>query len=162
MSDLANGDLSLIKCLLESPRASYAELARSTGMSETTAKRRVEALIESRVITPAMIPDVRKLGFDTRAILGVKVDLAHINDAAEAISRMPQVTSIHTTLGRYDMIATIASRSLDDLSRTVTEQIALLPGIRDVETFVSTRSVKILRQWRFPADLDIQFDLEEE
>jgi DNA-binding Lrp family transcriptional regulator len=147
-------DLRLVRQLLESPRASYADLARGTGVSETTARRRVEALIEARIISPAMIPDVRRLGFTTMAIVGIKVELGLIEQAAEAISNLPQVTSIHMTLGRYDLMATLADRSLENLSSTIIDQIAQLPGIRDVETFVSTRALKILHNWRLPPEPD--------
>lgn len=147
-------DLRLVRHLLESPRASYADLARSIGVSETTARRRVEALIEAKIISPAMIPDVRRLGFTTMAIVGIKVELGLIEQAAEAISSLPQVTSIHMTLGRYDLMATLADRSLENLSNTIIDQIAQLPGIRDVETFVSTRALKILHNWRLPPEIE--------
>jgi DNA-binding Lrp family transcriptional regulator len=87
------------------------------------------------------------------ALIGVKVDLEHLDAAADVIAAMPQVTSIHTTLGRYDMIATVACKNLEHLNETITRDIGRLPGIRDVETFLSTRSVKILRQWQLPLDL---------
>jgi DNA-binding Lrp family transcriptional regulator len=150
MQGIDTVDLRLVRHLLESPRASYAELARHTGVSETTARRRVEALIEARIISPAMIPDVRRLGFTTMAIVGIKVEPRAIEEAAAAISSLPQVTSIHMTLGRYDLMATLADRGLEALSRTILERIAQLPGVRDVETFISTRALKILHNWRPP------------
>jgi len=148
-------DLRLVRYLLESPRASYADLARNTGVSETTARRRVEALIEAKIVSPAMIPDVRRLGFTTLAIIGIKVDPGAIGQTAEAIANLPQVTSIHMTLGRYDLMATLADRSLEHLSRTILDRIAQLPGVRDVETFVSTRALKILHNWRLPAEPEL-------
>lgn len=150
MDGVSATDLRLIAHLLDSPRASYADLARHTGVSETTAKRRVEALIENGVISPAMIPDVRRLGFETMALVGVKVDLKLIAETAEAISELPQVTSIHMTLGRYDLMATLADRTVGDLATLITDRIAALPGVRDIETFMSVRSVKILHNWRLP------------
>jgi DNA-binding Lrp family transcriptional regulator len=150
MLGVSADDLDLVRCLLENPRASYADLARQTGVSETTAKRRVDALIEDRVIKPAMIPDVRRLGFETMAIIGLKADLNRLAEAARTISEMPQVTSIHMTLGRYDLIATIADRNLDSLTETITKKIAAVEGIREVETFLSTRALKILHNWRLP------------
>jgi Lrp/AsnC family transcriptional regulator, regulator for asnA, asnC and gidA len=150
MDGVSSTDLDLVRCLLESPRASYAELARQTGVSETTAKRRVEALIEDGVIKPALIPDVRRLGFQTMAIVGVKVDLNQLDEVARAISELPQVTSIHMTLGRYDVMATIAERSLEQLTETIAQELASVTGVREVETFVSTRALKILHNWRLP------------
>jgi Lrp/AsnC family transcriptional regulator for asnA, asnC and gidA len=145
-------DRRLIRCLLDSPRASYADLARSTGIGETTARRRVEALISSGIITPAVIPDVRRLGFRALALVGVNVDLNHLYEVAETIRDFEEVTSLHLTMGRYDLMMTITAPNLEDLTRFLVEKVAPLPGIRDTESHVSSRALKLLRDWRLPAE----------
>jgi Lrp/AsnC family transcriptional regulator, regulator for asnA, asnC and gidA len=150
MRQVDHVDIKIVRFMTENPRASYAEVARAIGVSQTTARRRIDALIEDRVITPAVIPDVRRLGFEVLALVGIKVDLAHLNETAEKIRQMQSVTSLHMTMGRYELIATIAEPSLDDLRKFMVERIAPLPGIRDTETFVSSRALKILRDWRLP------------
>ncbi len=152
-------DRRLIRCMLDNPRASYAELARATGVGETTARRRVEALIAMKVITPAVIPDVRQLGFSAMAIVGINVDLNHLYEVAETIRGFKEVTSLHLTMGRYDLMATVAEASLEDLTRFLVEKIAPLPGIRDTEPFVSTRALKILRDWRLPPEHEIDLEV---
>ena len=47
MASVDATDFRLIRCLQENPRASYATIARITGLSETTVRRRVDALIQS-------------------------------------------------------------------------------------------------------------------
>ncbi len=158
-SEIDEVDRRLIRCMLDNPRASYAELARATGVAETTARRRVEALIAQKVITPAVIPDVRQLGFSAMAIVGINVDLNYLYEAAETIRGFKEVTSLHLTMGRYDLMATVAEASLEDLSRFLVEKVAPLPGIRDTESFVSTRALKILRDWRLPPDDNLGFDI---
>jgi Lrp/AsnC family transcriptional regulator, regulator for asnA, asnC and gidA len=153
MREVDNIDLLLVRKLLDDPRASYAELSRVAGIAESTAKRRVTALIDSKVITPAVIPDVRKLGFQTLTIVGLKVDLNYIQETAEIIRDLPEVTSLHMTMGRFDLHATVAARDLDSMRTFLIEKIAPLPGIRDIESFVSTRGLKILRDWRLPPEV---------
>jgi Lrp/AsnC family transcriptional regulator, regulator for asnA, asnC and gidA len=153
MREVDNIDLLLVRKLLDDPRASYAELSRVAGIAESTAKRRATALIESKVITPAVIPDVRKLGFQTLTIVGLKVDLKYIQETAEIIRDLPEVTSLHMTMGRFDLHATVAARDLDSMRTFLIEKIAPLPGIRDIESFVSTRALKILRDWRLPPEV---------
>jgi Lrp/AsnC family transcriptional regulator, regulator for asnA, asnC and gidA len=152
MRDIDDVDLELVRNLLNSPRATYAELSRTTGVSETTVKRRVEALFDAGIITPAVIPDVRRLGFNAMALIGIKVDLLHLYEVAETIRDLPQVTSLHLTMGRYDIMVTVAVPTTSDLTTFLVEEIAPLPGIRDTESFVSTRALKLLRDWRLPED----------
>jgi Lrp/AsnC family transcriptional regulator, regulator for asnA, asnC and gidA len=150
--DIDDVDLELVRQLLSAPRATYAELSRATGVSETTVKRRVEALFDARIITPAVIPDVRRLGFEAMALIGLKVDLTHLYEVAETIRDLPQVTSLHLTMGRYDIMVTVAVPTTSDLTTFLVEKVAPLPGIRDTESFVSTRALKLLRDWRLPDD----------
>jgi DNA-binding Lrp family transcriptional regulator len=55
-SEVDEVDRRLIRCLLDSPRASYAELARATGVGETTA--RPVPIGSPRHLNPP-IPDLR-------------------------------------------------------------------------------------------------------
>ena len=143
-------DLRLIRCLQEDPRASYAEIARRAGTSETTARRRVEALIGSGVLTPAMLPDLYRLGFRTSAMVGLKVELQRLLAVAEAIRALPEVTMVALTTGRYDILFFVAQPTLDDLTRFMVERIAPIPGVRESETLVTPRILKVLGDWRVP------------
>lgn len=143
-------DLRLIRRLQETPRASYAELARAIGTSETTVRRRVDWLIDSQIITPAMIPNIRRLGYETVALVGLNVDLNHLYEVAERVREFSEVTMVHLTLGRYDLMIAIAQPTLDEVTHFLIENVAPLQGVRATETFVSSRSLKMLRDWRVP------------
>jgi DNA-binding Lrp family transcriptional regulator len=143
-------DLKLIRILQDHPRASYAELARLAGMNESTTRRRVEALFASGVITPAVIPNIRELGYEAVILIGIKVELKHLDAVAETLRSFPEVTMLLVTLGRYDIFIAVAFQSMNEIHDFVVHRIALLPGVKDTEAFVSTSSLKILRDWRIP------------
>lgn len=143
-------DLRLIRCLQEDPRAAYAKIARAVNVSETTVRRRVEGLLASRAITLAMLPDLYTLGYRASAMVGVTADLVRVMAIAEEIRSFPEVTMVALILGRYDILFFVAERSLDDLTRFMTEQIAPIAGIRSTETLVAPRVLKVLGDWRVP------------
>lgn len=145
-------DLLLIRILQDSPRASYAELARSIGIGETTAKRRLENLIRSGLITPAMIPDIYQLGYTTSAFVGLSVDLGQIEAIAEQLRDRPEVTMVAETTGRYDLMIFVAAQSLEKLTKYVRSCIARIEGVQNTETFIAPRVYKLLRDWRLPPD----------
>ena len=145
-------DLRLIRCLQEDPRAAYAKIARAVNVSETTVRRRVEALLAARTITLAMLPDLYALGYRASAMVGVKADLERVTAIADEIRRFPEVTMVALILGRYDILFFVAERSLDDLTRFMTERIAPIAGIRATETLVAPRVLKVLGDWRIPAN----------
>ncbi|CAN5646322.1 hypothetical protein BH24CHL1_BH24CHL1_15450 [soil metagenome] len=145
-------DLKLIRCLQENPRASYATMARATELSETTIRRRVEALINDGVITPAMMPDTLRLGYPVTAFVALKIDVTHRRAVASAIANLPSVTYVAETLGRYDVLLLVAEREVVGLTTFLEEQIAILPGVRDTEVMVIPRTHKSMRAWRVPLD----------
>jgi DNA-binding Lrp family transcriptional regulator len=146
-------DLKLIRILQEHPRASYAEIARLAEMNESTTRRRVEALFASGVITPAVIPNIRELGFDVVILLGIKVELSQIDSVAETLRSFPEITMLLVTLGRYDIFVAVAFRSVNEVHDFIVNRVALLPGVKDTEAFVSTSTLKILRDWRVPDEV---------
>ncbi len=145
-------ELRLIRLLQDSPRASYAQIARELGVSESTARRRVESLIESKIVTPAMILDISKLGYTTSAFIGLGVDLALMDAVAERLAGFPEVTLVAETTGRYDLIIFVVAPSLDGLTRFVRGHLASIEGVQDTETFVTPRVHKMLRDWRLPVE----------
>jgi Lrp/AsnC family transcriptional regulator for asnA, asnC and gidA len=145
---LDNLDCWLVRYLQDNPRATYATIARETDASESTIKRRVEALIERGVVTPAMLPDIFQLGYETSAFVGLSVDLSQLDVIAAELARLPETTMVAETMGRYDLIVFVAESSIQSLRHLVSGKIAAIPGIRETETFVTPALHKSVREWR--------------
>jgi Lrp/AsnC family transcriptional regulator, regulator for asnA, asnC and gidA len=142
----------LIRHLQDSPRASYAELARATGSSESTVKRRVESLLERGVIHPSMHADLEQLGIDVRAMIGFRVQLDKLTSVAKHLSQIPDVTFVALTAGRFDVIAFVAKRSLVELTRFMTDDVGSVDGVISSETLITTEVYKQFGDWRMPLD----------
>jgi Lrp/AsnC family transcriptional regulator for asnA, asnC and gidA len=128
-------DRWLVRYLQDHPRATYVTIARETDVSESTIKRRVEALIERGVVTPAMLPDIYQLGYETSAFVGLSVDLNHLDVIADELARLPET-------------AMVAESSIQSLRQLVSGKIAAIPGVRETETFVTPALHKLFRDWR--------------
>ncbi len=153
MAQLDRTDQLVIRCLQDNPRASYAEIARLTGISETTVRRRVDACMSSGMISAAIIPSVLQMGYHATAYVGLKLDLVRLDQIIESISILPEITVAVATLGRYDMILQIAQRTPEGLTDYIARNIAVIEGVRDVEVMMATKAVKMFRHWRVPLDL---------
>ena len=147
-ASLDTTDLALIYALQEDPRASYSDIARWVDVSQTTARRRIKALTDARVISFAVIPELEWLGYSTSAFIGIKADLTRLNEIAISLMDMPEVAFAATTMGRFDMILFSVQRSLSGLTSFLVETMAQMPGVRSTESIVTTRLIKTLRDWR--------------
>lgn len=54
----------------------------------------------------------------------------------EKIAKMPGVLKVEIIFGRYDIIAEVEVKDLDELSRLVTDKIKNIPNILSTETFI--------------------------
>jgi Lrp/AsnC family transcriptional regulator, regulator for asnA, asnC and gidA len=141
-------DARIITFMQTDPRASYATIGRAIGVSETTVKRRLEALLADKVISPAIIIDPRLLGYGATAILLLKVEPRHINDVAERLCTLPEVGYLALAVGHYDIMMYVIQRTVADMNEFITGRIAQLPGVTAVESVLTPRFLKVFAGWR--------------
>jgi Lrp/AsnC family transcriptional regulator for asnA, asnC and gidA len=152
-------DRAIIRLLQRNARISYAELSRATGIPESTVRRRMERLQQRGVIEFAMLADPSKLGYDLRAMVGLRVDLPKLQEIAETLREMNEVVFAAFLTGSFDIIAQIVVRSQDSLVEFL-QRIAGIPGVRSTETFVMPLIIKPVTSWVLPEMVEDQPDVE--
>lgn len=124
-----DADRSLIALLRDNARASTAELARRLGVSRTTVQSRLERLEKSGVIAGYSVklsPDYeRNL---VRAHILVTA-LPKLSASVEAVlRRIPEVRTLHSVSGNFDMIIIVEAPSVRDLNSLI-DRIGALEGV---------------------------------
>lgn len=134
-TSLDETDRALLASLRLNARESVAALARRLGLSRTTVQDRLRRLEENGTIAGY---DVR-LGTASRPGVRAMVMLA-IDPRLQAaiittIRTFPEVESLHTVAGKFDLLAEMACPSTEALDR-VLDRIADLDGVRQTESAV--------------------------
>jgi DNA-binding Lrp family transcriptional regulator len=57
----------------------------------------------------------------------------------EQIAKIPGVLKVEIIFGRYDIIAEIETKDLEELSRLVTDKIKGIPNVLSTETFICSQ-----------------------
>ncbi|MDP9368068.1 MAG: Lrp/AsnC family transcriptional regulator, partial [Chloroflexota bacterium] len=117
-------DRRIIRLLQRNARASYAELSRETGIPESTVRRRMDRLIRLGVIEFAMLAEPSKLGYELRAMIGLKVELRRLEEIAETLRGMNEVTFAAFLTGNFDVMVQVVVRSQEALVEFLTQRIA--------------------------------------
>ncbi|HEX5163799.1 MAG TPA: Lrp/AsnC family transcriptional regulator [Thermomicrobiales bacterium] len=152
MAALDATDLQLIRLLQDQPRASHAELSRLTGISISTVRRRVTRLLDSGAISFSVYPNVWEMGYKAVSLIGINADYSRIEEIANQIREIEEVTLVLITLGRYDLFAGVALHDVEEVYPFLKERIATIEGVKDFETFVSGAVIKEFREWRVPQE----------
>jgi len=134
-------DYALLRALQTNGRASYVDLAASVGLSPAGTRRRVVRLLDGNVVRVGAV--VRHSGQERRTAtgIGLRLDGAAHRPIAEQLARLPSVTFVARTLGRYDALLTVNTATSGDLVG-VLDHIRELDGVREAQTWSHLRFVK--------------------
>jgi DNA-binding Lrp family transcriptional regulator len=130
-------DLALIATLRREPRASHAQLARSTGLARGTVYSRLERLESDGVIT-GYGPDIEaaEVGLGVLAFCTLEISQGSLDATTRRLTAIPQVLEIHTVTGPGDLLCRIVARSNDHL-HDVLQRIAAIDTVLKSQTHLS-------------------------
>lgn len=136
MTQVTAKDEELIALLKADAREPVAALARKLGLSRTTVQDRLRRLEESGVIAAYSIRLSRDLDQGgMRAFVTLAVEPRRQVEIARMLSRFPQIETLHTLSGKFDLIAQVKTSSSEAMDRLI-DDIGQLPGISRIETSV--------------------------
>ena len=128
--------------LQQNGRIPYVDLAEKLGVAEGTIRNRVKKLFNQGIMDVVAVPNLRKLGYNFVAIIGLELRMAEVENVAEKLARCENVCYLSFVTGRYDMIAIVVTRSPDELAQFVKKEISAIPGIVRTESFVNIEIIK--------------------
>lgn len=126
-------DRAIISALRGDARMSITGLAQRVGISRTTAKTRLEALVaEGRIRRFTIETDVDVEG-EVRAITLVELQGKMSRAVIRTLTRIPEVATVHATNGAWDLVVEIRTDSLVSFDRVLRE-IREVPGVLNSES----------------------------
>ncbi|TDD63595.1 Lrp/AsnC family transcriptional regulator [Actinomadura rubrisoli] len=140
--EVGPADRALFGALARDGRAAHTDLARATGWSDSTVRRRTETLRRAGVLGFQVDIEPRRLGFHAEARLWMSVRPSALSDVAAAMAAHPEISFVALTTGPTNLVAAVNCRDTEDLARYLTERVATLEAIAALETAPVIRTVK--------------------
>jgi len=126
-------DRRLVLQLQKNARTSLKELAQYTGVSQMTVHRRIQELVNAKIIRFTAILNVVKAGYPILCNVHIKTVPAKINDVASSISRYPNVNYVALISGPAQILVGVYAPSVDFISNFINNEINKIDGIVKVE-----------------------------
>jgi len=129
MSTITASDERLLALLRENSRASAATLARRLGVSRTTVQSRIERLERNGIITGYSLrtaDEYEKGLVRAHVLITARPKLAA--SVETALRNIPEVRTLHSVNGAFDMIAIVVAPSIQELDRLI-DRIGVLDGV---------------------------------
>ncbi|WP_250157339.1 Lrp/AsnC family transcriptional regulator [Tianweitania aestuarii] len=131
-----NKDEELLSYLGENARMPVAELARRLKLSRTTVQARIERLERTKVIEGYTLR--RGASAERAMVKGHVLITVKPKSAARTIaelSTIPQVRTLHSVSGAFDLIAIVAAETVEALDRII-DAVGDLEGVERTQTSV--------------------------
>ena len=134
MLKLDSKDQGLITLLRANSRTGVAELARKLNLSRATVQNRIKRLEERDIIVGYTV----LIGNETekpevRALMSIEAESAKEAGVIAKLRGNPQVSAVHHTTGRWDLIAEIETDSLSSFNKII-GNLRLIDGVTSTET----------------------------
>jgi Lrp/AsnC family transcriptional regulator for asnA, asnC and gidA len=132
---LTDDERAVIAILQEDGRRPFSDMARDLGVGESTVRRTVHRLIDDRVIAVTAVANPRLLGLEAIAWVGMRVDWGKADGLRDGLLEVRGVDYVVTTTGRFNVMAEVSARDLQDLAERI-DIVRKLPGIASTESFI--------------------------
>ena len=135
-------DTDLVALLRTDARRSVSELALELGVSRATVRARMAKLHATGEVlgyTAVLRDETREL--PVRAIMSVAIEGKRTNRVSRQLATMPEVRTIHTTNGRWDLVLELATRDLPGFDAAL-GRIRLIEGVAQTKTSLLLQTLK--------------------
>ncbi|MDM0071601.1 Lrp/AsnC family transcriptional regulator [Variovorax sp. J31P207] len=136
-------DRQLLSLLRDNSRLSVVALAQKLRVARATVQNRIARLEHEGTIvgyTVRLKPEVE--GHRIRAITSIEIEGHHGEAVRRALRGQPSVVALHTTNGRWDLMAELRADTLEAFDQLL-NAIRSIPGISNTETNILLSTHKL-------------------
>ena len=120
---------------------SVPRLSKKIDVNSSVVYSRIKRLVKRKLIERFTI-DVNdaELGYEVKALTGINIDTKQRDNVIEQLFKIDGVREVAEVTGRFDILVTMYSRSLDQMHKMVSEKIGRVEGIQSSESFIEMKS----------------------
>ncbi|WP_377291668.1 Lrp/AsnC family transcriptional regulator [Rhizobium sp. SG2393] len=127
-------DRRIIAHLRVDGRASLSKLSEALGVARGTVQNRLDRLMATGTLLGFTVRVREDYDAQTvQAIMMIEVVGKSTNQVIRRLRGLPEIVSLHTTNGNWDLVATIRAASLADFDRVLRE-VRMIDGVSNSET----------------------------
>ncbi|MFD1710066.1 Lrp/AsnC family transcriptional regulator [Ottowia sp. GY511] len=136
-------DRELISLLRADARTSVVALAKKLRVARATVQNRIAKLeAEGTIVGYTVRLKPAAEGHRIRALTSIEVDGNHEEEVRRELRGHPNVVALHSTNGRWDLIAELRTDTLESFDR-VLHAIRKIQGIANTETSILLSTYKL-------------------
>jgi Lrp/AsnC family transcriptional regulator for asnA, asnC and gidA len=129
--------MKILSELTKDASISIPQLSKKLNINSSVLYSRIKRLLKRELIKKfTVIINESQLGINIKAAVGINRDPKLKEPIHNELIKIPEIRSLIEVTGRFDIILSVNTRTLEDLHKVVIERIGKIEGIQATETFV--------------------------
>lgn len=124
----------IVQLLQRDGRMSFVDMAANIGVTEGTVRRKYYRLVNEGLLHIVGIAEPFKVGFNSLAIIGLRVEPSKLDEVAKEVSALDEVKYVAVTTGDSDIMMQAYFRNNDDLSTFLITRLTKIDGVIEINT----------------------------
>jgi Lrp/AsnC family transcriptional regulator, regulator for asnA, asnC and gidA len=146
---LDSTDREIIQLLRLDGRMSFTEVAKRLSIPETTARYRVQRLLQHEVVRVVAWPNPEKMGKPHFIIVWLDIENSQVEAVTQELQKMDEVQFLAVVAaGRYNAIVDIYFAAHEELVAFF-NKLGQIPGVRDYESHLVLKLLKAEYSYAF-------------
>ena len=130
-------DMKILAELVEDASLSVPKLSKKIKANPSVVYSRIKRMVRRELIKKFTVEvNEELLGYAVSALVGVNIDPRLRESILEELPALDEVREVMEVTGRFDIVADIRAKSLNELHIFIFSKLAKLQGVRDTETLV--------------------------
>lgn len=135
-------DRYIIDALRQDGRMAFAQIAQQLNVSPGMIRVRYNRLVELGFLRVVAITNPLRMGMNTMAMIGIRVDASKLIEIATQIGALEEVVYLVLTSGTYDIMIEVFCRNHEHLLEFLTNGLYKIDGVRESESFLHLKIMK--------------------
>ncbi len=145
-------DRKILALLQGDGRVPNAEIARVSGVSVPTVRKRIEKMMESGVVQIVGLLDPAATGYAINVMIGVNVVAGDLREVGRTFAALSRVCWVGYCTGRYNLLVEGVFRGSEELLDFLSGPLAPGGSVISVEVFTILGNEKFSYMWEIPED----------
>ncbi len=134
-------DLQILSELSNDASISVPRLSKKIDVNSSVIYSRIKRLVKRKLIERCtIVVNDAELGYNVKALTGINMDSKKRDHVIDELFKIDGVREVAEVTGRFDILVTMYSKSLDQMHKIVSEQIGRIEGIQSSESFIEMKS----------------------
>jgi DNA-binding Lrp family transcriptional regulator len=140
-------DARIVAAVQADPRASYAQLATTVGVSESTVMRRLQRLRSSGEFIVTGTIDAQRCGLGQPVLVQLRTEPGSTVRVAQTVAARTDVRFLAIVTGRTNIVCQLMVRDRHHLATTLLHELSRIDGITSISTAAVLRTYKTRDEW---------------